>query len=258
MVHGRWIILNSSRLAAALTTTSLLSSSSSESPLLKFGIIADIQYADVDDAENFAKTEKRFYRGSLEGASQAVKRWSNENDIQFIAQLGDLIDGQNNLQYGSLKNIVAEPQSEIALKSVIAILDELHPENILFFHACGNHELMNFEQVEIQDKLFQVSTNSCRHVFQKNKKCYFEAFRTRGWRFLQLDAYANSILHPKHLSGYKEAAKILRTENPNDVVDTPPGTVNFFNGLSGSQCRFVPFNGGLGQAQLDWLLAFFS
>ena len=26
---------------------------------LRFGIIADIQYADVDDAENFAKTETR-------------------------------------------------------------------------------------------------------------------------------------------------------------------------------------------------------
>jgi manganese-dependent ADP-ribose/CDP-alcohol diphosphatase len=43
----------------------------------------------------------------------------------------------------------------------------------------------------------------------------------------------------------------LKKENPNDVLSG--GNVNFFAGLSGPNLRFVPFNGGFGAAQLQWL-----
>ena len=35
---------------------------------VRFGVVADVQYCDIDDARNFAGTEVRFYRGSLDGA----------------------------------------------------------------------------------------------------------------------------------------------------------------------------------------------
>ena len=37
-----------------------------DQPIARFGIIADVQYADVEDAWNFRRTSVRRYRGALE------------------------------------------------------------------------------------------------------------------------------------------------------------------------------------------------
>ena len=71
------------------------------SPLFSFGVIADIQYADIEDAMNFSKTEHRGYRNALQEAKRAVEYWKQLSPPPvFIAQLGDLIDGQNSGTYG--------------------------------------------------------------------------------------------------------------------------------------------------------------
>ena len=63
-----------------------------------FGVIADVQWADVPDGSNYAGTARRCYRGALQVLSTAVDWWSEETlstPLTFVAQLGDLIDGQN-------------------------------------------------------------------------------------------------------------------------------------------------------------------
>jgi len=61
----------------------------------KFGIIADIQYADIDDGESFMGV-KRYYRHALQAATLAVEEWEQQgDDVLFVAQLGDIIDGFN-------------------------------------------------------------------------------------------------------------------------------------------------------------------
>ena len=60
--------------------------------VIKFGMIADIQYVDADDATDFTGKQKRSYRNSLEVVKKAVKRWSEGEGVQFVAQLGDLVD----------------------------------------------------------------------------------------------------------------------------------------------------------------------
>ena len=67
-----------------------------------------------------------------------------------------------------------------------------------------------------------------------------------------LNAYEVSAMLPKDSEGYREAARILKQQNPNDVLGKE-GAVNFFEGLKGEEMRFVPFNGGLGESQLHWL-----
>ena len=85
------------------------------------------KYADIENAENFRKTEKRNYRcanvaeqlsgslfisytpwpnvtpnvcsESLTHLKGAVKLW-NSVDVDFAVSLGDLIDGQNSGKYG--------------------------------------------------------------------------------------------------------------------------------------------------------------
>lgn len=48
---------------------------------------------------------------------------------------------------------------------------------------------------------------------------------------------------------------MLREHNPRCLAAVENGEkgMNFFDGLEGRNLRFVPFNGGLGTAQLDWL-----
>ncbi|KAI4803373.1 hypothetical protein KUCAC02_006922 [Chaenocephalus aceratus] len=65
-------------------------------PLFTFGVIADIQYADLEDGFNYSRTRKRFYRSSLQLLKNAQRSWA-ESAVrpEFILQLGDIIDGFN-------------------------------------------------------------------------------------------------------------------------------------------------------------------
>jgi predicted MPP superfamily phosphohydrolase len=56
-----------------------------EPKLFSFGVMADVQYADVD------QMGKRNYRGSLEKLENSIELL-NRYDLSFIASLGDLID----------------------------------------------------------------------------------------------------------------------------------------------------------------------
>ncbi len=50
---------------------------------------------------------------------------------------------------------------------------------------------------------------------------------------------------------FLEAARILAANNPNKVVGGDGS--GWFHGLHGVQRRFVPFNGAVGDTQLQWL-----
>lgn len=63
-------------------------STSTEPPLLRFGVLADIQYCDIDDRLNFSKTRSRAYRGALECLKNAVLQWNASDDVAFVAHLG--------------------------------------------------------------------------------------------------------------------------------------------------------------------------
>lgn len=80
-------------------------------PVFSFGVIADIQYCDCDDATNFAGTEHRKYRDTLRQTELAVASW-NQAKVNFVVQLGDLIDGQNAGGYGAGLSF-SEPQSDV-------------------------------------------------------------------------------------------------------------------------------------------------
>ena len=100
------------------------SPTSTTRPLFSFGVIADCQYADADDAFNFHKTSLRRYRNSLKILEEAIQSWndligeeeegggdvtnsnaaspspSGRSSFKFVAQLGDLLDGKAKAQKG--------------------------------------------------------------------------------------------------------------------------------------------------------------
>ena len=54
--------------------------------LLKFGVVADPQYADI------ATRGSRFYRNSLKKLGDAIEHFNKKEDLSFVVTLGDTID----------------------------------------------------------------------------------------------------------------------------------------------------------------------
>lgn len=88
-------------------------------PLLRIGLIADVQYADQDDMES--PEHWRSYRHSLNKLRACIDDFNGEI-LDFIVNLGDTIDG-------GYENLAAPM---VAFKK----------SKCLVYHALGNHDLM--------------------------------------------------------------------------------------------------------------------
>lgn len=82
-------------------------------PLFTFGIIADVQYADIEPAGT------RYYRWSLAKLKESVHSFENDS-ADFIINLGDLIDRDFN--------------------SYKPVLDIIESSRLQTFHVTGNHD----------------------------------------------------------------------------------------------------------------------
>jgi len=233
-----------------------------EPALFRFGVVADIQYCDCDDATNFAGTETRRYRGTLAQIHDAVTLWNGlrrDAGLSFVIQLGDLIDGQNAGKYGAGLGFMssgAGPQSEVALKRVASELARCESP---IYHAVGNHELYNFDWAGLRQRL-QIPSLGWKIAPSEpaDSAAAFGGFSWQpvaGWTFVMLNAYNTSIEQPTGLPGHSAAASILAEHNPKCYEAVRQGKVgaDYFSGLEESQMRYVPFNGGLGEDQLEWL-----
>ena len=78
----------------------------------------------------------RHYRGVLSVLKEAIATWNKTPDLHFVANLGDIIDGQTEFK---------KLGSEKGLAKVMEIFDELR-ESVPIVHMIGNHELYNFKR----------------------------------------------------------------------------------------------------------------
>lgn len=215
-----------------------------------FGVIADIQYANVPNGLNYSRTRERYYRNSLCLLRGAIKEWNEECVApKFILQLGDVIDGCNS-------QIKA---SEEALKTVIN-----HFTNCVapVHHIWGNHEFYNFDRTQLQQSALNskhlegdiVSGNmSSFNVKPEINNDDSEAFYGYHFspfpkfRFIITDAYDLSI-HGRKKSSKKhnDSVQILKSNNKNEDTNSPEG-------LAEPNLHFLGFNGGFSQDQLEWL-----
>ena len=106
-------------------------------PLVKFGILADIQYANVEDLEKYGRF--RYYRNSLNLLRSAIKDWqqlkSTSDEINFILDLGDLVDSIQSGTYLEDMNLIL---NEIDLLFDNKKVDRA--DRPLVLHCWGNHE----------------------------------------------------------------------------------------------------------------------
>ena len=211
-----------------------------EDPIFRFGVIADVQWADIEDGYNYARTTRRCYRGALSVLQSAVDWWQPMR-LDFVAQLGDLIDGQN-AKHG---------MSVSAMGAATALLDRL-PCRVV--NIIGNHELYNFDRVALAERL---DVGSGRRGDPPSMRREYFSFRpAAGWRVIALDSYQESIQGwPADDPRFRRALKTLAANNPNIDPADPGKNGNWFTGMpkTGDVRRFVPYNGAYGREQLKWL-----
>ncbi|KAM8945704.1 manganese-dependent ADP-ribose/CDP-alcohol diphosphatase-like [Pelodytes ibericus] len=210
-----------------------------------FGIIADIQYADIDNGYNFMKTRMRYYRNSLTLLKDAVQEWDREiKKPKFILQLGDIIDGFN----------VPHKMTDESLAKVLTEMEKL---NIPFHHIWGNHEFYNFSRKclfasklnskPLESEMDQLTINQESRENGTDQESFygyhFSPFPK--FRFLLIDCYDLSVIgrDPESIL-YGKSLKLLKEKNPNEDMNSPKGI---------EEQQFVQFNGGVSSTQLNWI-----
>lgn len=153
---------------------------------VQFGAIADIQYADKPDAEG------RSYSAALSGLEKAAVSL-NASRLDFVIQLGDLIDGGN--------NAVSE------LKQAADAFSRIEAPR---YHVLGNHDFVSLSRPLVMQTL-QVP------------QAYY-AFDANGWRFVVLDTLDYAVQggwpedsqNLKHACEMLEEARLAGAENAQD------------------------------------------
>ena len=206
----------------------------SETELFRFGAFADLQYGDWDDRQNYSGTRNRFYRNSLEILKRSVDIFCREK-VDFVIQLGDLIDGFNAFEFNS---------TQAAYADVMSIIRTNMPD-VPFFHVIGNHELYNFPRTDLHFTLpFPETYELVQYNCRNSRAAFFKPQPKIG--FIIIDTYEFSMLGYPEESIYAEARDFLSSHNGHDDLNSPAL-------LEGLKKRFVKFNGALSSDQVNWL-----
>ena len=109
---------------------------SSNKLICSFGVLADAQYADIDDCVVYGR--HRYYRQSIDLLKRVLSDWHtqeilNHSKFKFILQLGDLIDGFR-----------SDPNKRV--QHMQEMLNELIQLNVPVYHVWGNHEMYAFNR----------------------------------------------------------------------------------------------------------------
>ncbi|XP_070084310.1 manganese-dependent ADP-ribose/CDP-alcohol diphosphatase isoform X2 [Equus przewalskii] len=212
--------------------------SESSEPLFSFGVIADIQYADLEDGYNFHGSRRRYYRHSLLHLRGAIEHWNEESSAPCcVLQLGDIIDGYN-AQYKA-----SEKSLELVMSTFQTLKAPVH-------HTWGNHEFYNFSRDYLTNSKLNtkfLEDHIVHHPETMPSEDYYAYHFVPfpKFRFILLDAYDLSVLGVDQSSPkYQQCLQMLREHNPNTELNSPQGL---------SEPQFVQFNGGFSQEQLNWL-----
>jgi manganese-dependent ADP-ribose/CDP-alcohol diphosphatase len=158
-------------LMASLTRGRAATQAARERPILSFGLITDVQYADEDPVG------ERHFRAS-EGKLKSAVAWLAQQDLPFTLHLGDLVD-RDFQSFGR----------------ILPLLDGLgHPT----YHLLGNHDY----SVADGEKARVTSTLGMAQDYYQ--------FKAAGLRFVILDTNDLSVYkYPHDSPKNRESAEIL-------------------------------------------------
>eukprot|EP00398_MALV-I-01_sp_L67-1_P000671 gene671-80_t len=238
---------------------------------VSFGLIGDVQYADVDDGFDFSGVQRRYFRGTLDCLKRAVEIWRKEN-VDFVVQVGDIIDGRNNKFQGK---VIGESQ-----KALDRVLEAFNALPVPRYDMAGNHEFYNFTRKEL------VAQKENNELFSFMPKMDGDGFYylldvnngDSDWRIIVLDPYQVSTEGFEEGDKRAKAAKdILKEHNPqcfaqadvkccrsvayvsfggataaNGIAQRLQEGTDWFKGVPDEKLHYVAFNGALGDEQMQW------
>jgi manganese-dependent ADP-ribose/CDP-alcohol diphosphatase len=203
-------------------------------PLFAIGIMADLQYADVEDGVSFVEKTTRRYRQSKDILREGVEMWKTAGTVTNIL-LGDQVDFKAS----------HDNNEEEALSTILEIAQPRDKFNFL----CGNHDLAVFKRCRIRDLYLPDGVRDASPT--TGEILYYSTRPHPGFRFIFLDPFDVSSLNASSDDKRLQAEELLMQNNPNLVGEKKNG--NWFTGIPLEQQRYVPYNGQISQKQLDWL-----
>ncbi|KAK3037510.1 hypothetical protein RJ639_030318 [Escallonia herrerae] len=169
-------------------------------PLLSFGVISDVQYADIPDGRSFLGVPQ-YYRHSIFLLQRTVQYWPNQQKLKFVVNFGDIVDG-----------FCPKDQSLTAVKKVLHEFDNF---NGPVYHMIGNHCLYNLPRNELLPLLKIPSISG---------HAYYDFSPIPEYRFVVLDVYdISAIGWPQDHPHSVKAQKFLWEKNPNSDKNSPSG-----------------------------------
>jgi len=234
-----WLVHLAAGLSPSVSRGEVGLAGSKEAPLFRFGILADVQYADIPDGQNYARTRTRRYRQSLEILREASAHWRRVG-VDFCVELGDMVDSK-----------AGAARDDERWRALAAVKDAMG-SGLEWHVPIGNHDLSVFGRKELHAEL--VSSRA-----PGPDELYYEWRPAPGFRCCVLDAYEMSVVGAAGGDeGRLEAARYLSRRNPNIDVGDPaaPSSGSPGGWLAGlddvDDHRFVPYNGAYGTRQLAW------
>uniref|UniRef100_A0A7S1CV53 Calcineurin-like phosphoesterase domain-containing protein n=1 Tax=Skeletonema marinoi TaxID=267567 RepID=A0A7S1CV53_9STRA len=242
-------------------------------PAYTFGLLTDIQHAPIPDGHSFTGNA-RYYRHAMEAAASAAQHFQEER-VNCVVNLGDIIDGKcaDVQRWGGEVDVtttaataVVEETSNgdkiisVGHDAIDNVLQALSVYSGKILHTYGNHELYNLSRDRLAEKLnipFTLEDTGdlvgyYTHLIENCNQNEEEHSSSSSMklRALVLDTYDLCLLDRCPDSSHKRhrAHEILSANNHNY-----PHEENSPEGLEGTNRRFVAFNGGIDEPQLEWL-----
>ena len=166
-----------------------------QKPTIKFGVIADAQYRDSEPAGT------RFYRSSAVKLKQATASFK-EDSVDFIVNLGDLIDGDFN-----------------SFEKVIQIIES---PGIPVYHVAGNHDFA--VEPGLKNKI---------PVLQSKKGYY--SVSMEGFMFIFLNGNEISNYASENKKKLKYAGELINSMKEKSEINA----IEWNGGISNNQLKWL-------------------
>lgn len=158
-ISRRQFIVLSSAATAGLMFARETSAANKAMPLIRFGMLSDIHYADRE------ATAPRYYRQSPGKVKECIDLMNREK-VDFVIELGDFKDQD------------AVPSEANTLKYLTDIEEVFHQFNGPTFHVLGNHDMDGISKAQFLSRVTNTGISTSESYY---------SFNLKGFHFVVLD-----------------------------------------------------------------------